>query len=177
MSGTTTISGLKELDQLMKQLPVDIEKKIIRKALREGQEVLAEGAKSYLRQNGSVESGNLEKSIRIRFKKKSERYGWIRSYVMAGDKKAYYAHMVEYGTGSYYSGTGNRSLRAPYEIRPKKAKSLFFAGVTRTIITHPGSKPQPFMRPAVDNYTDAAINAVVAYMQKRIPKEIKKAKL
>jgi hypothetical protein len=31
------------------------------------------------------------------------------------------------------------------------------------------------MRPAVDNYTDAALDAVVTYMQKRIPKEMKKA--
>jgi len=41
-------------------------------------------------------------------------------------------------------------------------------------VTHPGIKPKPFMRPAVDNYTEAALNAVFNYLQKRIPKEVLK---
>lgn len=175
MSGVTTISGLKELDQMMKQLPAKIEKNVLRGALRAGQKVLADAAKSYLRQNGSIESGELERSIRVRFKRKSEKFGWVRSYVMAGNRDAYYAHMIEFGTGAFYSGNGTKSLRAAYEIVPKKAESLFFGGLFRESIMHPGIRPAPFMRPAVDNYSDAAFNAVFNYMQKRIPKEMKKA--
>ena len=175
MSGVTTVSGLRELDALLKQLPVNIERNVLRGAMRAGQKVLADAAKSYLRQNGSVDSGELEKSIRIRFKRKSEKFGWVRAYVMAGNREAYYAHMIEYGTGSFYSNTGTKSRRAPYEIVPKKAGSLFFGGMFRESIIHPGIRPAPFMRPAVDNYADAAIDAVVQYMEKRIPKEMKKA--
>ena len=174
MSGTTSVSGLRELDQMLKQLPANIEKNVLRGALRAGQKVLADAAKANLKANGSIESGDLERSVRIRFKRKSEKFGWVRSYVMAGDKKAYYAHMIEYGTGSYYANTGTKSLRKPYEIRPKNAKSLFFSGLQREAITHNGIRPAPFMRPAVDSHTTAAIDAVVNYMEKRIPKEMKK---
>jgi HK97 gp10 family phage protein len=168
------VKGLKELDDLMKQLPAKIYNRVLKGGMRAGQKVLADAAKSYLRQNGSVDSGELEKSIRIRFNRKSERFGYARAYVMAGNKEAYYAHMIEYGTGSYYAGTGTKSVRAPYEIRPKGEGSLLIAGINRNVVTHPGIKPKPFMRPAVDNYADSAIDAVFNYLQKRIPKEVLK---
>jgi len=40
---------------------------------------------------------------------------------------------------------------------------------------HPGIRPKPFMRPAVDEKFDTAINAVAEYLRKRIPKEMTKA--
>ena len=171
---TVTVSGLKELDDLLKQLPVKIERNVMGGAMRAGQKVIADAAKSNLRQNGSVDTGELERSVRIRFQRKSEKFGWIRAFVMAGNKQAYYSHMVEFGTASYYSGKG-RTVGKPYEITPKVAGSLFLGGVLRESVTHPGIKPKPFMRPAIDNNSDAAIKAVVEYMQKRIPKEITKA--
>lgn len=168
------VKGLRELDLMLKQLPAKIEKNVLRGALRAGQKVFADAAKSNLRQNGSVDSGELEKSVRIRFKKQSERFGYIRSYVMAGNTKAYYAHWVEYGTATYYSGSG-RTVGGAYEITPKVAGSLFIGGLLRESVMHPGIRPQPFMRPAVDQNTDVALNKVAEYMQKRIPKEMKKA--
>ena len=171
---TTGVSGLRELDQMLKQLPANIETNVLRGALRAGQKVFADAAKSNLRSNGSVDTGELEKSVRVRFKRKSERFGWVRSYVMAGNSKAYYAHWVEYGTATYYSGSG-RTVGKPYEITPKVAGSLLLGGMLRESVTHPGIQPKPFMRPAVDENYGTAIDAVVQYMQKRIPKEMKKA--
>jgi HK97 gp10 family phage protein len=176
MSGVTTISGLKELDAMLKQLPANIERNVIRAALKKGQEVLADAVKSKLRSNGSVDSGELEKSVRVRFKRRSEKFGWIRSYVMAGSKEAYYAHMVEFGTASYYEGNG-RTVGGPYKIYPKVAGSLFLGSIFAEATIHPGIKPKPFMRPTADNYSDAAIDAVANYMTERIPKEMKKAGL
>lgn len=176
MSNVTTVSGLRELDQMLKQLPANIEKNVLRGALRAGQKVFADAAKGNLRRNGSVDTGELEKSIRVRFKRKSEKFGWVRSYVMAGNSKAYYAHWVEYGTATYYTGSG-RTVGGAYEITPKVAGSLFVGGLLRDSVMHPGIQPKPFMRPAVDeNYTNA-INRAAEYMQKRIPKEMKKAGL
>lgn len=170
---TTTVTGLRELDLMMKQLPAKIEKNIMRGALRAGQNIFAKAAKSNLRQNGSVDTGELEKSIRVRFKRQSERFGFIRSYVMAGNAKAYYAHWVEYGTATYYTGSG-RTVGGAYEITPKVAGSLFLGGLLRDSVMHPGIRPKPFMRPAVDENFDAAINQVAEYLRKRIPKEMKK---
>jgi HK97 gp10 family phage protein len=171
---TTNVSGLRELDLMMKQLPAKIEKNIMRGALRAGQKVFAKAAKSNLRQNGSVDTGELEKSVRVRFKRKSEKFGFIRSYVMAGNAKAYYAHWVEYGTATYYTGNG-KTVGGAYEITPKVAGSLLLGGLLRDSVMHPGIRPKPFMRPAVDENFDTAVNKVAEYLRKRIPKEMTKA--
>ena len=171
----TQISGLKELDDLLKGLPAIIEGRIMRGALRSGQQVLATAAKNILRQNGSIDSGALERSIRVRFKRKSEKFGWVRSYVIAGDKEAYYSHIIEFGSASFYTGNGE-TVGGPYTIKGKKGKSLLIAGGNPVkSIVHPGVRPKPFMRPAFDMYSDASIDAVVNYLEQRIPKEIKKA--
>lgn len=170
----TNVSGLRELDLMMKQLPAKIEKNIMRGALRAGQKVFAKAAKSNLRQNGSVDTGELEKSVRVRFKRKSEKFGFIRSYVMAGNAKAYYAHWVEYGTATYYTGNG-KTVGGAYEITPKVAGSLLLGGLLRDSVMHPGIRPKPFMRPAVDENFDTAVNKVAEYLRKRIPKEMTKA--
>ncbi len=169
-----TISGLKELDQMLKTLPVNIERNVLRGAMRAGQNVLAGAVKQNLRSNRSIDTGELERSVRVRFKRKSEKFGWVRAFVFAGNKEAYYGHWVEYGTASYYSGSG-RTVGAPYEITPKVAGSLFLGGLFAKSVIHKGIKPKPFMRPAFDNYSNAALDAFANYMQTRIPKEIKKA--
>ena len=170
------IKGLAELDKLLKELPVKIERNVIRGALRAGQKQMQDAAKARLRQNGSIKTGALERSIRIRFKRKSERYGWVRSYLIAGNKEAWYSHLIEYGTGSFYSGQGN-SKKQPYEIKPKNRKSLFFAGIARKLIIHPGIQPKPFMRPAWDATNQQSIDSIAEYIRTRLPKEIKKAGL
>ena len=169
------VSGLKELDDLLKELPAIIEGRVMRGALRKGQLVLSDAVKGALRQNDSFDTGALEKSIKVRFRKKHEKWGWIRSYVIAGDKDAYYAHIVEFGSASFYAGKG-KTIGKPYVISAKNAKNLLIAGGTPVkSVMHPGAKPKPFMRPAFDLYSGAAIDAVVNYLEQRIPKEIKKA--
>lgn len=57
--------------------------------------------------------------------------------IVAGDKTAFYAAFVEFGT-------------APHKIRPKPGKSLVVAGKVLppdVAIDHPGSKPHPFFYP------------------------------
>lgn len=169
------ISGLKELNDLLQSLPAIIEGNVVRTALNKGRDVLKNAVISTLRQNGSFDTGALERSIKVRFRKKHEKWGWIRTYIIAGDKDAYYAHILEFGSASFYTGQG-RTVGKPYVIKAKKAKYLLIAGgkPVKSVI-HPGVKPKPFMRPAFDLYSDAAIDTVVNYMQQRIPREIKKA--
>ena len=169
------IQGLKELDELLKTLPAKIEGNVVRSALRAGQNVIGNAAKKTLAANGNINTGALQKSIRVRFNRKSEkRYGWIRSNLIAGNKEAWYAHLIEFGTGSYYSGKGSKSKKRPYEIRPKNKKSLFFSGIMREVIVHPGIKPQSFMRSAFDANSDRALQAFADYISTRLPKEVKK---
>ena len=177
-SSNVAITGLKELDEMLKTLPAKIEGNIMRGAIRAGLNEIGKGAKEALSANGGVDSGQLLKSIKPVFARKSEaKYGWMRGKLIAGGKKAWYAHLVEFGTGSFYAGTGSKSKRAPYEIRPKNRKSLFIAGLMKEIVIHPGSHPKPFMRPAFDSRGAQSINVFADYVRKRLPKELKKAGL
>lgn len=174
-SSEIKITGLKELEEALKTLPAKIEKNVMRGAIRSGLNEMGSIAKSNLAAGGHVVSGNLQKSIRVSFKRKSERFGWMRGHLLAGDKKAWYSHIIEFGSGSFYAGKGNASKKAPYEIKPKNRKSLFFAGLMKELVIHPGVKPSPFMRPALDSGSNKAIEAFAAYIRKRLPKELKKA--
>jgi HK97 gp10 family phage protein len=168
------VKGLSELDQMLKTLPVKIEKNVVRGALRAGQKIMLQGAQRQLSEVTKQDSGALENSLKIRIARRNERFGWVRSFLIAGDEHAYYSHMIEFGTASFYTGKGN-SVGSSYLIKPNVKKSLFFGGKAKEAVVHPGIKPKPFMRQSVDLYSEASLNAIVGYMEKRIPKELKKA--
>lgn len=163
------ITGLADLNKALQELPGKIEANIMRGALRAGQSVIMREVKSRV----PTDSGDLKNSVKIRFKGKSMRHGWLRMHLSAGDKKAFYAHMIEFGTGSYYEGSG-RTVGGPYKIKPKKGKAINAGGAIRPEITHPGIKPQPFMRPGFDAANANAVQAVADYIKKRLPKEVAK---
>lgn len=176
-STTTGVTGLKELDAILKSLPAKVEGNVMRGALRAGQTVLLKAAQSELQSMGAVDSGSLMKSLRIRQATRSKKFGWVRLRLIAGNKDAWYSNLVEYGTASYYQGKGS-TVGKPYKIKPKKGGklgALMFNGKVLEEVTHPGIKPRPFMRRAVDKSSQAAIDATVAYIRKRLPKEVAKA--
>lgn len=177
MANEISISGLKELEEVLNTLPAKIEQNVMRGAMRAGLGEIVSDAKERLTSGGHVKTGALHRSVKVSFMRKSEKLGWMRGKVIAGDNKAWYAHLIEFGSGSFYAGSGTQSKRQPYEIKPKGRKSLFFAGVMKELVIHPGIKPSPFMRPAFDSKADASIKAFAAYMTKRLPKEVKKAGL
>lgn len=164
------ITGLDELYRSLQDLPVKIERNVMRGALRAGIGRYRDLARARVPED----SGDLKSSIRIRFARRSERFGWVRGYLVAGNKKAFYAHMIEFGTASHYEGIGT-TVGGPYRIVARLAGSLFLGGIFRSQVTHPGIKPQPFMRPALDQGTDEAIRAAADYVRERLPKEIAKA--
>ncbi len=174
-STTVQVTGLKELGALLKTLSAKIEGNVMRGAMRSSLKVIGDAAKSNLAANGTIKTGNLQRSIRVGFKRKSEsRYGWMRGILTAGSKDAWYAHFIEFGTASFYTGKG-KTVGKPYEIRPKNRKSLFFAGLMREVIVHPGIHPQPFMRTAFDQANRKAITTFADYVRARLPKELSKA--
>ena len=166
----TTINGLSDLDKLLSEFPLLIQKKVLRGALRAGQvpmrdeakgrapiERAADGAKHRDPSGAEVPivSGALRDSIRISVRTVG---GTITATLKAGGKKAFYAHMVEYGTTAHF-------------IQPKYAKALGFLGQFVEGVHHPGAQKVPFMRPALDNKQGQAIEAFAAYMRTRIDKE------
>lgn len=173
MTQLLDIKGLSQLDQVLKELPAQIEGRVVRGGLLAGQRVIAQAARDNLEGENAVKTGELKKSVRVRFKKKSQQYGWLRYEVVAGNKKAWYAHLLEFGTASYYTGKG-KTVGKPYEIKPKNRKSLFVAGLFKEQVTHPGIRPRPFMRKAFDEKSKEAIEAMADYIRKRLPRELKK---
>lgn len=148
------VKGLAELNKLLKELPAKVEGNILRGAMRAGAKVFEDRAKQMV----PVKSGQLRDSIKVSTRSKR---GRVSATVTAGGKKAFYAHMVEFGTVRHF-------------IKPKNRKSLFFAGMAKEVVDHPGASPKPFMRPALDGGQAEAVNAAADYIRKRLAKEAAK---
>lgn len=160
------VTGLSDLQKALDTLVPKLQQNIMRGALRAGAKVIRDRARAVCPIEGSNTTskykqtlgwtpGALQKSIRHSAKLVGNQ---VVASVKAGDKKAYYAHMVEFGTAAHW-------------IRPKGAKSLFFAGINRELIHHPGSRKNPFMRITLDSSPAAAVDAVAAYIRTRLTKE------
>lgn len=156
MSEEVKVTGLAELQVLLDELPAKIEGNVVRGGLRAAAKVVEAEAK---RLCPVGKTGALRDSIHVSMRSK---HGHISATVKAGGKKAFYAHMVEYGTARHW-------------IKPKYRKSLFVAGLMKEAVDHPGAKKAPFMRPAIDGKATDAIQAMADYLRDRIPKEIDKA--
>lgn len=183
------VNGLAELDAQLKALPTKIEVNVLRGAIRAGQRILQQRAQALV----PVQSGALRKSIKVRTNAKAARRGVVRADLVAGGKTAWYAHLVEFGSGQYYEGFG-KSVRRPYIISATDSKgrrysgaekrrlnrgpethALYFKGQMRSQVEHPGSRPVRFMRETATELDGAALQAFVEYVQKRLPIELAKA--
>lgn len=188
MASTVEIKGLKELDAVLKSLPEKIEQNVMRGAIRAGQKVMLDAVREKLRSNGSVMSGDLINSLRIQFDRKARKRGWVNAKLVVGSKEAFYAHMLEFGTAAHFISikedakpkrqTRRGERKYGYRTINKMVKrgslviGKHFVGQS---VSHPGSSPKPFIRPAFDESQQAAIEAFAEYVRKRLPKELKKA--
>lgn len=161
------IKGLTELQKVLDELPAKIEANVLRAGMRVGAKVIEAEAKRLVpvsqpsggnRKGYGAQMGALRDSIRVSMR---SRNGQIQARIRAGNKVAWYAHLVEFGT-------------ARHTIKPKNRKSLLFAHLARELVDHPGARPKPFMRPAFDAKAQAAIEAMAEYMKQRLPREVKK---
>lgn len=148
------ITGGLDLQKALSDLPAKLEANILRGAARAGANVIAKKAKEL----APVRTGKLKNSIKVGTRL---RKGLVTATVRAGSNKTFYARFVEFGTAQHF-------------IKPKKRKSLFFAGVTKEGAEHPGASPKPFMRPALDSSQEQAVQAFADYVRKRLAKEAAK---
>lgn len=187
-----SISGLRELDAALKDLAPKIEGNILRGGLRAGTTVFRDRARALV----PTASGDLKKSIRVRTRL---RRGEVSATLTAGDKTAWYAHLLEFGTGSFYEGSGKSSVRGPYVIAAQNEDgsqskdvgrandamareangrggkgALLINGRLFEKVVHPGIHAQPFMRPAFDGGERAAVEAMADYIRARLAKELAK---
>lgn len=156
MAKNLHIIGAKELSEALAMLPANIERNIMRGALRAGAKVIFDDAK----QNAPVQDGDLKQSLRVSTNRKK---GEVSASVKAGNKKAWYYHFVEFGT-------------QPHMIKATNAKYLRFMAKDGTAVRtkevhHTGALEKPFMRPAFDKKNAEAIVKAGDYIRTRLGKE------
>ncbi len=151
MADEQTIVGGRELFNLLQQLPLKVERNIMRAAMRAGANEFKKGAQTEV----PVEEGALKASIRVTTRSKN---GTVYAAVKAGGKKAPHWHFVEFGT-------------AAHKIKAKPGHALDVNGQALREVDHPGARARPFMRPTFDSRSRAAIAAVAAKIRQRLTKE------
>jgi HK97 gp10 family phage protein len=149
--------SLKAVLRNLDALPANIERNIVRGALRASAKPILQAAQ----QNVPVKSGKLKQSVRIS-SSFDRRAGEVVISIKAGRNGSkgdpFYAHMVEFGT-------------KPHKITgPRRIAGKWFRGTT----LHPGTPASGFMRKAYDSTAQAVIDAYADYMRRRIDKEIAK---
>ena len=126
------VTGLKELEQNLKRLPLRLQEKALVSAVRSSAGVIRDEA----RRMCPKKTGALAKSIVA--KRKRTAGGTVVYQV--GPRK-FYGHMVEFGTG-------------PHEIKMQKLGKVLKLGRWRNVyaleVKHPGASAKPFLRPAFD---------------------------
>ena len=165
MDEILSIDGGKELAEMLKTLPLKIERNIMRAALRAGARVIANEAKK----NVPIKMGNLKRSIRT---DSTRTKGGVEATARAGgrsggknkDKSAFYAQFVEYGTAPHIIRAGDKKKKLTFIARDGKK-------VSTTQVSHTGAKAKPFMRPALDAKGNEALKAVTDKIRERLTKE------
>ena len=170
---TTTIAGLVDLKSLLATLPAKIETNILRGAMRAGAGVIAEEAKTLIRSKPGRPGDTSPVRDSIKFSARSEP-GLVTAKVQAKGPGAYKAPWLEFGTAAHFitvDGSVSDGLTVKRINRKAREGSLVINGhfVGKTV-HHPGAKPHPFMRPAVDNKQGEAIEAISAYIAQRCTK-------
>ena len=154
MDSTIQISGLDQLSSLLGQLPAKMEANILRGALRAGMNVIRDEARRYV----PVDSGELRKSIRVSARIKG---GKVYATLKAGNREAFYAHMIEFGHFVRNPGEalkGGRRSRAAQRAMLRASGAQFVSA-------------RPFLRPALDSKSSESVVAVADYIRGRLEKE------
>lgn len=85
------ITGLRELDDALRELAGPAARRAMRKGMRQGANVVRDEAKA----RAPKDTGNLKKSIRTR--ERREEGGWMR-YAIEVRRRAFYGRFLEFGT-------------------------------------------------------------------------------
>jgi HK97 gp10 family phage protein len=142
------VTGLSDLLKFMDQLTPKIEANVARGALRAGMNVV----KPVAQQNIHRVSGKLAEGLKVGTRRRGH---IVTSTLKATGPHRSVAQLVEFGTSAH-------------NIAAKFGGWLSFMNIFRKEIAHPGARPHPFMRPALDGQAQAAVIAVGEYIKTRL---------
>lgn len=180
MDNSKHIKGLADLQKFLDVLPVKIEKNIMRGALRAGMNVVKPDAQSRI----NNVSGNLAASLKVGTR---ARRGRVTSNLRSRSSRAEVPQnldlWLEYGTRPHFISVQdsekpiNRRLsvrrgtlvRASMSTVNRYVRSLKISGrFIGPTVFHPGARPKPFMRPALDAQASNAVVAAGNYIKNRL---------
>ena len=158
---SATIKGGVDLSAFLASLPANLERNVLRGALKAGADVIAEGARENCRSPEVLPT--------IKTTSRAEP-GIVTAKVITKGEGAYIAPWLEYGTDPHFISvdpelSGGRTARRLNRLtkggNTDIAVTLVIGGkpVGKTV-HHPGAKRYPFMRPALDERESAAIAAI-----------------
>lgn len=147
MRDTTHVKGLSDLNRFLQQLPVKLEKNVLRGAMRAGAKVTAAAVQA----SAPKLTGVLAAGVKVASAGKG---GRVIGTVKLTGKHAFIGPWLEYGV-------------AAHQITAKGGGWLFFGAFAKSV-QHPGLQPRPFMRPALDSQAGAAVVAAAEYTKKRL---------
>jgi HK97 gp10 family phage protein len=161
-------SGLKEVDDILKNLPKQVQRKILLAGQREVLKPVAKDLETALSSVAGTVTGNLKKSIGIK--------------ALRGGKEYNAASLAGVRFGNRYKGFHGRFIEeGTKERKPRKAKMLKFKGKDGQDVFVKSAAPmkrQPFMRPTIERnlpkiekeYPEALLKAMAKYMKRTIKK-------
>lgn len=192
MSELIHVKGLSDLQKFLDQLPAKMEQNVMRGALRAAAIPVRDDAKrmapvsapsSAGRKKYGAYAGALRDSIRVSVR---ARGGRVTASVKAGGAakgktQVYWAGWAEYGTREHFISVadearpGRQTRRGWRGLSIRTLNRMVKRGTLRIgvnfvgqSVVHPGGKPRPYMRPALDRQAQNAVLAAGEYIKRRL---------
>jgi hypothetical protein len=158
-----SVRGRAEVKRFIGQLPGEIERKLLRGAGRAAANVIAEEAR-----DRSI-SDEVKGAIKV---KVTSAEGQVIARIQVKGPGSYIGPWLEYGTDPHFISVDD-SQRQGMSVakinQEQKRGSLVIGGqFVGATVFHPGARPHPFLRPALDVKADAAIAAAQGYINNRV---------
>lgn len=145
------MSGMVDFTSFLATLPENMERNVLRGALRAGAEEYADGARE------ECTSDEVRASIKTSSRAEP---GLVTAKIQTKGAGAYKAPWLEYGTDEHEITVQGDTVSLVIDGK--------FVGKT---VHHPGARARPFMRPPLATRETAAVDAMIGYARKRLTKE------
>lgn len=192
-----TRRGVPEMKRHLELLAEHLRSRVIPAAARAGAKVIAQEARDILGDRRAETAGGakvlIADAVKVRMRR---REGGVVARVTLDGPGAYVGNWLEYGTAPHFisvdasqsSGMtaarinkaeagGRRIVGGARRVRKDGEKrSLVIGGkFVGSTVHHPGARPHPFMRPALDRKHDEAVVAAQAYIDRRLTRAGRRA--
>lgn len=166
-----TVTGRDRVRAYFRAIPDALETKVLRGAARAGARIIADEAKER-----SVSS---EVARDVKVSTKQTEPGRVVARVQVKGPSAYMAPWLEYGTDPHFitvddsqrGGKGIKLLNRQVGEAGGDGSLVIGGKFVGATVFHPGARPYPFLRPALDTKESEAIAAAQTYITTRLARE------